>query len=299
MYGGTGGGTRDPADNRYISFATETFFQPRKGEEIRSSIKDVQPGNAVDAIAKRIPIRLRVRMESSQIHRLVAACGNAPFPLEVYQVRVNTEAASSSGGGGGYGGGMGGMSGMGGGGLGGMGMGMGMPGGGGEGMGGEGGMASGGEGYGGMGGGMGGMAMPKTKVSPIEEVAVEIFGLIYLYNPVNIGELGADAVGNNAETETIDGSAVTPPDGNANSPAAPATTPDGAATGTEPGTNPGATGTNPPGATGTDPGVPGTDPGAPGTDPGAPGTDPGAPGTDPGAPGTDPGAASGPGNPSN
>jgi hypothetical protein len=104
--------TRDPADNRYISFATETFFQPRKGEEIRSSIKDVQPGNAVDAIAKRIPIRLRVRMESSQIHRLVAACGNAPFPLEVYQVRVNTEAASSSGGGGGYGGGMGGMGGM-------------------------------------------------------------------------------------------------------------------------------------------------------------------------------------------
>ena len=109
MEGGMAGGpasTRDPADNRYISFATETFFQPRKGEEIRSSIKDVQPGNAVDAIAKRIQIRIRVRMESSQIHRLVAACGNAPFPLEVYQVRINTEAASSSMGGGGYGSGV-------------------------------------------------------------------------------------------------------------------------------------------------------------------------------------------------
>jgi hypothetical protein len=316
MYGGGAVSTRDPADNRYISFATETFFQPRKGEEIRSSIKDVQPGNAVDAIAKRIPIRLRVRMESSQIHRLVAACGNAPFPLEVYQVRVNTEAATSSGGGG-YGGGMGsgGMAGMGGGGgLGGMGMGMGMPGG--DGMGGEGGMGYGGEGsggmggmggYGGMGSGMGGMTMPKTKVSPIEEVAVEIFGLIYLYNPVNIGELGADAVGNNAGTEGTDGSAVTPPDGNANAPATSATTPDGAAPGTEPGaagTEPGAAGTEPgaagtePGAAGTEPGAAGTEPGAPGTEPGAPGTEPGAPGTEPGAPGTEPGAP-GPGNPSN
>jgi hypothetical protein len=265
MYGGAVS-TRDPADNRYISFATETFFQPRKGEEIRASIKDVQPGNAVDAIAKRIPIRLRVRMESSQIHRLVAACGNAPFPIEVYQVRVNTEAATSSSSGGGYGGGMGsgGMAGMGpgGGGGGGMGMGpgggggMGMGPGGGEGMGGEGGMGSGGEGYGGMGGmgGSGGMGMPKTKVSPIEEVAVEIFGLIYLYNPV--GDLGADAVGSSAENEA-DGSVTNPADANAN----PAT----------------AAGNDQVGA------VPGIDPAVPGTDPAVPGTDPAVPGTDPGA----------------
>jgi hypothetical protein len=285
MYGSTGGGTRDPADNRYISFATETFFQPRKGEEIRSSIKDVQPGNAVDAIAKRIPIRLRVRMESSQIHRLVAACGNAPFPLEVYQVRVNTEAASSSGGGG-YGGG-----GMGSGGMPGMGLGMGSGGGGAEGLGGEGGMGSGGDGYGGMGsgmggmGGMGGMTAPKTKVSPIEEVAVEIFGLIYLYNPVNIGELGADAVGNNAGSETTDGSTVTTPDANANSSAAPATTPEGAASGNS--------------APGTDPNPTAADPGAPAVDPGTTAVDPGAPAADPGAPGTDPGVAAGAGNPSN
>jgi hypothetical protein len=307
MYGGSMI-TRDPADNRYISFATETFFQPRKGEEIRSSIKDVQPGNAVDAIAKRIPIRLRVRMESSQIHRLVAACGNAPFPIEVYQVRVNTEAATSSSSGGGYGGGMG-SGGMGMGPGGGMGMGsgggMGMGSGGGEGMGGEGGMGFGGDGYGGDGyggmggmGGSGGMGMPKTKVSPIEEVAVEIFGLIYLYNPV--GDLGADAVGSSVDNET-DGSVTNPADANANPATAAGNDQDGAAPGTDPavpGTDPAVPGSDPavpgsdPTVPGSDPTVPGSDPTAPGSDPTAPGTDPAAPGSDPAAPGSDPAAPS-------
>jgi hypothetical protein len=44
--GGSSGGfgdasvATDPADNRYISFATESLFQPRKGAELRESIKN-------------------------------------------------------------------------------------------------------------------------------------------------------------------------------------------------------------------------------------------------------------------
>lgn len=49
---------------------------------------------------------------------------------------------------------------------------------------------SGGDGYGGGGGLAGSMAA----IKPMTEITVEIFGLIYLYNPVNIGNLGSDKV---------------------------------------------------------------------------------------------------------
>ena len=108
--GGEGGGSDsevDPADGRYISFAQETFFEPRLGEEIRESIKSIQASNAVDAVAKRVPIRIRVKMDPSKVHQLITQCGNAPFMFEVFQVRINTAAAAegSSGGAGSYGGG--------------------------------------------------------------------------------------------------------------------------------------------------------------------------------------------------
>jgi hypothetical protein len=48
---------------------------------------------------------------------------------------------------------------------------------------------SGGDGYGG-----GGLAGSMAAIKPMTEVTVEIFGLIYLYNPVNIGNLGSDKV---------------------------------------------------------------------------------------------------------
>ncbi|MFN7874492.1 MAG: hypothetical protein ACK5PB_04195 [Pirellula sp.] len=204
--GGGGGGaaassSADPGDKRYISFAPDTFFQERTAEELRSSFQDVNGSNAVDAVAKRVPIRFRVKMNPERISELIVQCGNAPFMLEVYQVRVNASASGITGMGG-MGGGMGGMAG----GMGGMGMGPGGggPGGGGPGGGddsgeggygggmGPGGGPGGGMGMGGMGGGsgyggyggMGGeMGSVKSKTAPAEEVPVEIYGLVYLYNP--------------------------------------------------------------------------------------------------------------------
>ncbi len=188
----------DPADNRYISFATETDFEPRKGAELRESIRTVSAANAVDAVAKRVAIRMRLKIDPSGLSRLITACGNADLLLEVYQVRVNTEAAGATGtvgGGGGFGGGLGGgyggMSGPGGG----------KPGGGGGGgMGlGGGGMGMGGgteDGYGGEGSGSGsGMGFGSSSAigeDTSAEISVEIFGLIYLYNPDNIVSLGTD-----------------------------------------------------------------------------------------------------------
>ena len=200
-YGGSGGeaggaaNARDPADGRYISFATESLFQPRKGAELREAIRSINPSNAVDAVAKRVAIRLRLKVDPSRITRLIAECGNADLMLEVYQVRLNTDPAPvSGGGGGGYGGGGYGGGGSSGGMDGGYGGGgeMGMPGGGGSMPGGEMGMPGAMGGMSGEGSGSGYPGAPGAANSgaPLSEVSVEIFGLIYLYNPADPTALG-------------------------------------------------------------------------------------------------------------
>ncbi len=205
----------DPANDRYISFAPDTFFQTRSGEEIRESIKNVNPANAVDAVAKRIPIRIRVKMDPSKVHRLITACGNARLMLEVFQVRMNTTAAAE---GGGPGGGMyGGMGGAYDGGMGGMDPYAGDPT---MGMGGD--MAMGGypggmDAYAGgdpyAGGGMSALPPPKPQK---KEIPVEIFGLIYLYNPYDkesLGTVAEDPV--EAESESADTGEPTAPEAEA------------------------------------------------------------------------------------
>ena len=188
--GGADAVATDPADGRYISFAAESMFQPRKGEELRTAIRVVSSSNAVDAVVKRVPIRMRLKVDPSRLSRLISACGSAELRLEVYQVRWNTDAAPAVGAaGGGYGGGGYGSGGGGGGGKGGMSMGGGSSSemGGGDGYG-------GGGGYGGLGGGAASAAQ-----DDLTEVSVEIFGLIYLYNPVNINSLGTDLAAEKAD----------------------------------------------------------------------------------------------------
>ena len=184
--------TLDPADNRYISFAAESLFQPRKGAELRDSIKNAPTAsNAVDAVAKRVAIRMRLKVDPANLSRLITECGNAGSKgllLEVYQVRVGTDAAPATGAGGGSSGGFGGGS------KGAMGSGMGGSSSGGSsggmmggGMMGGGMMGGGPDGEGGSGGyGSAGAAATEDSSS---EIAIEIFGLIYLYNPENIATI--------------------------------------------------------------------------------------------------------------
>lgn len=79
------------------------------------------------------------------------------------------------------------------------------------GMGGEGGMGMGGMGMGGMGGmGMGGMGSFQAK--PAWEMPVEVYGVVYLYNPVSIKRLGLDKVTENTEVaDTVQTPAVEEP----------------------------------------------------------------------------------------
>ena len=79
--GGDPANAVDPADNRYISFATESDFQPRKGAELRESIRTVSAATAVDAVAKRVAIRMRLKIDPTGLSRLITACGNADLFL--------------------------------------------------------------------------------------------------------------------------------------------------------------------------------------------------------------------------
>lgn len=230
----------DPADGRYISFAAESEFQPRKGAELREAIRTISPSNAVDAVAKRVAVRMRLKIDPAGLSRLIAACGSAELMLEVYQVRLNTDSApdiAMGGGGGGYGGGYGGaeMPGFGGGGgkSGGLSGGPGGPGSMG-GMGGMGGMSddgfgpgsSGGGGYGGSGGYGGAMGQATSLQDAPAEVSVEIFGLIYLYNPANIVTLGTDLIAEKSDQVPASSAAPSPTKPDSATPA-PSTAPAG------------------------------------------------------------------------
>ena len=177
--GGNGAGeagaatSNDPGNERYLDAAGT----PIAADALRNAIKTGSDPSL--AIAKRYPTRIRVKIDMRRLPELLAACNNAPLSIEVRQVRINSMSGmvsgSSSGGGmGGMGGAMGGMGG---------GDAMGGMGGGGAmgGMGGGG--AMGGMGGGGAMGGMGGVDVVADEFPYHEEV--EIFGIVYIYNPVN------------------------------------------------------------------------------------------------------------------
>jgi hypothetical protein len=188
-YGGAGGGkggsmipagaarAKDPAEGRYV----DTSFKPLTGAQLRTAMNLQNATDAVIAVAKRVPVRMRIKIDESQLGRLITECGNGKMMLEVLQVRYNTESASSGGvaGSGGAAGGFGGGGGEGG-----------MPGLGAAGAGGSGaelrGDGEGGEPESGEGGAMPGMGSVGggSAIKPSNgEVAVEIFGLVYLFNP--------------------------------------------------------------------------------------------------------------------
>ena len=190
--------TIDPANGRYVDAA----YQALTGEDLRSKMKSESPGDAYFAVAKRVPVRMRFIVDQRRLQSVLAECGNADLMLEIRQIRIgDTTPAPASGMGG-----MGsrGLSGDGAGGMGGYGGDMamgGMPGGmGGMGMGGMGGMGMGGMGS----GGAGGTGTAPIITSPIKswDVPLEIYGVVYLFNPPDRAKLGLDKV--TAETEVTD-----------------------------------------------------------------------------------------------
>ena len=184
-------GANDPINLRYV----DRQFQPLEAAKLRTALNpdNTVPEDAYLAVAKRYPTRIRLKMDMRRLPDLLTACGNAALTIEVRQVGINSKAAASNSGAGSSGG----MEGM---------MGGGMSAGGGMGGFGGGGPESGGEeggtemaGMAGMMGGGGGFGAMGAKVDefPYQET-IEIYAVVYLFNPVDKDKLGTpeeDAVG--------------------------------------------------------------------------------------------------------
>jgi hypothetical protein len=149
----------DPADNRYV----DANLKAVSGAQLRTAIKDRDKNQ--DGVAKRVQVRMRVKVDE-RFGKLITECGNGKMMLEVLQVRYNTDPAPDQGGSGGGGGGGGAAGGgakpsFGGAGL---------------GAGSGAGMMSDGENS------LGSSALQSTEVNA-GEISIEIYGLIYLFNP--------------------------------------------------------------------------------------------------------------------
>ena len=170
----SGSSSTDPAQNRYV----DKDFKPLSAERLRKAYDSENPEDAIYAVAKRIPVRMRVTMDQRKISRLLAECANYKMQIEVRQVRINCPPGSTFRGAGAAGG-MGGGGGMGG---------VGEGGGGGFGEGG-GGFGEGSEMMGGGGEGGGPREQLNLKDSSPWDVTVEIYGVVLFYNPVAISKI--------------------------------------------------------------------------------------------------------------
>jgi hypothetical protein len=254
MMGGMGGAAAAPIDPAYGRYVDDKYavLDPAK---LRLAHSSQNKEDALLAVAKRMPIRMRFRIDQRKMSKLLAECGNAKLPVEVRQVRLNRAPAPVGGmGGGGYGDMASGYGGSGGGGY----------GYGGSSMGGYGGDMS--AGYGGMPGssdmadagyssggypggyggssasaGYGGMSgypgasggLPGTApraVGGVNSTAtidynlvdVELYGMVYIYNPPNRAQLSGEAT-TTAATSPAAAPVVPTPVGEP-APATPATT---------------------------------------------------------------------------
>lgn len=174
--GSPAGGKIDPAEGRYV----DNNYLPLPAARLRGALTSTDPKDAILAVAKRVPVRMRFRMDQRKLNVLLAECGNSSLPVEVRQVRINRDPAavgSGSMGGGGFGGAEGAMPGST------------YSGGGSEGMampGAEGGFAM--EGMGGRSAQRGSITADATVDGNL--VNVEVYGIVYIYNPVNKSQLG-------------------------------------------------------------------------------------------------------------
>ena len=180
-----------PYHGRYVT----VDFKPIPAEVVRLVLtaKEIPTENLELIVAKRVPVRIALRMDERQIPEFMTACANSPFAFEINQVRLNRyvpgqgivlngggHGADNNGGGGGSGG----MGEMNIGGRGGMPQGGADRGGRGAGLGEQG--ADGGQGPSGGAGQAGNTSMAATPVHvrTSYDVDVEFYGIVKIYNPV-------------------------------------------------------------------------------------------------------------------
>ena len=184
MGGGTtdGGGSTSnvPYDNRYV----DVNFEPLPAAVVKGVItgQELPETNLELIVAKRVPVRIALKMDERKIADFMAACANSPFAFEIQQVRWNRHTPGGddialNGGGGAAGAAADKRSGM------------------------------------GQNLGMDGFNITAAEVVPVEtrtnyDVNVEFFGIVKIYNPVREDELKR-AAGLEEDADSLDDSAAT------------------------------------------------------------------------------------------
>jgi hypothetical protein len=155
----------DPAIGRYV----DVNYDPLPPPVLRGAATSTDPATAIYSVAKRMPVRLRLAIKQSSLPKFLAECGNYSLPLEVRQLRINCEAGArgDSGGGAssfGYG---------------------------------DGGVESPRMSSSGGGGSSRRRQNPTDPNAPAfdsDEAEIEVYGIIYIMNPVDRKFLGIEAV---------------------------------------------------------------------------------------------------------
>lgn len=184
--GGSGSGSMssvsgpvDPAIGRYV----DIDYNPLDPKVLREARTSQDPKQAIYAVAKRMPVALRLRIDQRKLNDLLAECGNSSLPIEVRQVRINCEAGqdgSSRGSGGGSFSGSGSMGPSG--------SSMGSA----PGPGGASSMGPGSMGKSSFGQrGASSMGNDPSLADP-NEVVVDVYGIVHIYNPLNQKQLNTN-----------------------------------------------------------------------------------------------------------
>ncbi len=90
--GGTEVAATDPGDNRYV----DTQGVPLTASQLRTALSSNSPTDAFMAVAKRVPVMMSFKMDQRNVPELLAACGSAPLMVEVRQVRILSAAAAAA-----------------------------------------------------------------------------------------------------------------------------------------------------------------------------------------------------------
>jgi len=88
----------DPAEGRYV----DKTYQPLLASKLRAGLNTSGSGSGdtnselLLTVAKRIPVRFKVKMDHRQLSKLLANCSNSPLTVEVRQVRILGEGMANS-----------------------------------------------------------------------------------------------------------------------------------------------------------------------------------------------------------
>jgi hypothetical protein len=82
---------KDPANWRYV----DAKNRPLAGVQLRTALATTTPSeaDALLTVAKRVPVRMYLEIDQKRLSKLLAEMGNAPLPVEVRQLRINRDPA--------------------------------------------------------------------------------------------------------------------------------------------------------------------------------------------------------------